>query len=57
METVHYARYLGQSFLWASGMVSLSMKRTFYFGKSHSCTYERDRKVKKQRVTCSLLAF
>ena len=57
METVHNARYLGQPFLWSSGMVSLGMKRTFDFWKIHSCTFERERKVEKHVVTFARLPF
>jgi hypothetical protein len=56
-ETVHNARYLGQPFLWTSGMVSLSMKRFFDFLKGHSRTFERECKVKKHVVTCARLPF
>ena len=56
-ETVHNARYLAQPLLWSSGMVSLGMKRLFDFLKIHSCTFERERKVKKHVVTCARLPF
>ena len=38
-------------------MVSLGVKRAFYFGKAHSCTFKRERKVEKHRVTFTLLSF
>jgi NAD(P)-dependent dehydrogenase (short-subunit alcohol dehydrogenase family) len=38
-----------------SGILSLSVKRTFYLGNSHTGGFERERKIKKHPVPYPLL--